>query len=158
MEITIRHANLDDLEPMLSWRGNTPAMRSALEQEFARHARGESIMFVAFADEQMVGTVQLVRHHADPELARNAAYLQALEVHHAFRRLGIGQKLFRAFERQARLEGASRIALMVEPENAQAIALYTKLGFQTFKESTDTWDGQTYPVLCLEKSLVEVST
>jgi ribosomal protein S18 acetylase RimI-like enzyme len=138
---------------MLEWRGATPALRAALVQEFALLEDGKRLIFVAFEAAQMVGTVQLVREHADSDLSKDAVYLQALEVHAAHRRQGIARLLIETLENQSRLEGARRVTLMVEPANTPALALYQRLGFTVFKTSTDTWDDKQYPVLCLEKPL-----
>ena len=42
---------------------------------------------------------------------------------------------------------------MVDLDNAPALALYEKLGYQKFKQALDVWDGQTYTVDCFEKHL-----
>ena len=49
--------------------------------------------------------------------------------------------------------GYSRVTLMVDLDNAPALALYEKLGYQKFKQALDVWDGQTYTVDCFEKHL-----
>ena len=159
MTLEVREAMAEDLGPMLAWRGWSGAMRDAITSEFARLERDEAVMLLAFlagepvGTAQPVGTVQLVRDHADPDLIRDAAYLQALEVREGFRRRGIARALVAELERRASLEGRSRVTLMVEPDNETARAFYAALGYRAFKESTDTWDGQACAVLCLEKHL-----
>jgi ribosomal protein S18 acetylase RimI-like enzyme len=155
MKYTIRPATPQDLEPMLEWRGHSHVMRAALQAEFAKHAQGQRTILIAFDSHgNQVGTIQLVRDHHDPDLVdARSAYLQALDVHDGHRGCGVGTALIGALESHAKASGCSRVTLMVEPDNAPALALYTKLGFRAFKEAVDVWDGRTYPVVCLEKDL-----
>lgn len=90
---------------------------------------------------QLIGTVQFVPRHEDPDLADGAstAYLQALEVREDMRRRGLGSRLIRSVEPTAASRGFSRVTLMVEPDNAPALSPYEKMGFRVFKRSTDLW-------------------
>jgi ribosomal protein S18 acetylase RimI-like enzyme len=152
MNYTIRPATTQDLEPMLEWRGQSEAMRTALSAEFAEEKR--TVLIAFDPDGQQVGTVQLARVHRDLDLVNaQSAYLQSLEVRDGHRGRGVGTALIGALESHAKSLGFFRVTLMVEPDNAPALALYTKLGFRAFKEATDVWDGRTYPVVCLEKRL-----
>ncbi len=155
MELEIRRATPRDLEPMLEWRGGGEAMKTALSAEFAAQIFGERTILIAFdPPEQQVGTVQLVRNHQDPDLSNvTSVYLQGLEVLGTHRGRGVGTALIRALESQAVLLGCSRVTLMVDSDNAPALALYRKLGYQKFKRALDVWDGQTYTVDCFEKNL-----
>jgi ribosomal protein S18 acetylase RimI-like enzyme len=153
MNIRIRRANTEDLETMLAWRGHSSAMREAIAYEFGEIPTGLRTIFLAFADIQLVGTVQMLLEHEDADLIRDAAHLQALEVHHDFQRRGIASRLNKTLMAEAKRLGCSKVTLMVEPENAAARALYTKLGFRVFKTSTFVWDSQVLPVLCMERSI-----
>lgn len=62
-------------------------------------------------------------------------------------------KLSLGSDRYAKFSGWSRLTLMVEPDNLEALVLYKKLGFEAFKEAIDLWDGRAYSVICLEKHL-----
>jgi hypothetical protein len=73
MRLRIRQATLKDLGAMLEWRGHSEFMREAIRYEFGSIARGETVVFLAFAETELagielVGTVQLVRGHDDPDL------------------------------------------------------------------------------------------
>ena len=153
MTITIRQANSYDLEPMLAWRGHSKAVCEAITREFARISAQTGVIFLAFSGTQLVGTVQMVFDHDDPDLIRNAVYLQGLEVHQDFQHCGIATRLNETLIAQAKFAGCLRVTLMVETENLPALALYTKLGFQGFKESIFVWDGQHLPVLCMALEL-----
>ncbi len=66
MRLRIRHATLKDLGAMLEWRGHSEFMREAIMYEFNSIARDETVVFLALAGSEFVGTVQLVRGHDDP--------------------------------------------------------------------------------------------
>jgi ribosomal protein S18 acetylase RimI-like enzyme len=156
MQVRIRQASLKDLGTMLEWRGHSEFMREAIRYEFGSIARGETVVFLAFAETELagielVGTVQLLRGHDDPDLMRDAAYLQGLEVRESFRRQGIAGRLVERLEDQARLDGRGRVTVMIEPDNVASLAFFTKLGYQVFKHSSFVWDGRELPVLCLKK-------
>jgi GNAT superfamily N-acetyltransferase len=155
MKYTIRLATPADLDPMLEWRGDTEAMRVALRAEFADLAQGKSTIWIAFSpDDRQIGTVQILFMHKDCSLTdRYSAYLQALEVREEFRGEGIGTMLVSTIERYAKSSGYTRLTLMVEPNNIYALAFYQRLGFQIFRHTIDTWDGQTDRAFCLEKDL-----
>ena len=158
MQVRIRHATLEDLAAMLEWRGHSEFMRGAIRYEFGSICRGETVVFLAVAETELartelVGTVQLVRGHDDPDLMRDAAYLQGLEVRETFRRQGIAKQLVELLEDQARQDGRGRVTVMIEPDNDASLALFGNLGYQVFKHSIFVWDGQELPVVCLEKSV-----
>ncbi len=87
------------------------------------------------------------------QLLCDAAYLQGLEVRKTFRRQGIAGLLIERLEDQARLDGRSRVTVVVEPDNDASLAFFGNLGYQVFKHSIFLWDGESLPVVCLEKSI-----
>jgi GNAT superfamily N-acetyltransferase len=113
VQVRIRKARFKDLGAMLEWRGHSDFLRQAIRYEFGSIVRGETVVFLAFAGTELVGTVQLVRGHDDPDLMRDAAYLQGLEVRETFRRQGIAGRLIKRLEDQARLDGRGRVTVMV---------------------------------------------
>ncbi|QAY66724.1 GNAT family N-acetyltransferase [Paenibacillus protaetiae] len=64
------------------------------------------------------------------EAAEGDYYLDAIAVDAAYRGQGIASALIAAFENKAALLGYSRATLIVEPDNAKARALYTRLGYK----------------------------
>jgi ribosomal protein S18 acetylase RimI-like enzyme len=158
MQLRIRQATLEDLGAMLEWRGHSKFMREAIMYEFGSITRGETVVFLAFAATklagiELVGTVQLVRGHDDPDLMHDAAYLQGLEVRETFRRQGLAGRLIARLEDQARLDGRGRVTVMIEPDNDLSLAFFENLGYQVFKHSSFVWAGESLPVVCLEKSI-----
>lgn len=63
-------------------------------------------------------------------------YISNIATYAACRATGVGTSLICEAERQAKANGAARIALDVEADNSGAIRLYHKLGFSTVSEST----------------------
>jgi ribosomal protein S18 acetylase RimI-like enzyme len=160
--VTIRALEADDAAAYLAWRGGDVYKNDVVGRELAEHTAGNRVIFVAVddgaADEvQFVGTVQLVFAHADPELGDGAgvAYVMALWVQENLRGRGIGAGLMSATETEAVRRGCRRLTLMVEPENAVALAMYEKLGYVVFKKSVWVWRGKERRTLCMGKRIGE---
>ncbi len=153
--LNIRLAMQPDLELMLQWRGYSEAMQNAIRRIWTELEQGKNQIFLAFApDNQLIGTVTLYFQHTDPDLANtSSAYVEALEVHQEYRKQGIAQALMRKLEQYAVQEGFTRLTLMVEPDNTPAVQFYQKMGWQTFKNSTFTWNNKEHITYCLEKIL-----
>lgn len=69
-------------------------------------------------------------------------YLNNLAVYPEFRGHGVASVLMAALEPAARREGARRMTLEAEKENAEAIRLYEHLGFSTYDETKIQLDGE----------------
>ena len=151
----IRLANWADLEMMLTWRGSTIDMYNAITEEFLNLQRGTCQIFLAFNKKnKLIGTVQLKHEHFDPELCdEKSAYVQALEVRDDYFRRGVASNIMNFLEQHANQNRIERLTLMVEKDNAPAIALYQKLGFHRFKTASWVWQGKEFPTICLEKHL-----
>ena len=157
--LLIQKLDSKTIPQFLSWRATDPYLEQILEREIAYHNEGTRVIFVAKIREIIIGTVQFVSEHSDRDLAEGkvTAYLQALEVKPQYRRQGIGSRLIKTVEQEALFRGFERLSIIVEPNNAPAVNLYQKLGFTNFKQSTDCWQGITYPVICLIKNIVNCS-
>jgi ribosomal protein S18 acetylase RimI-like enzyme len=143
-------------DAFLRWRaGDDEHLQDIVRQELEAQGRGECTIFVAAQHDQLIGTVQLVYHHEDPELANGTTrgYVQALEVSSGHRRQGVGVALMRHLEDSAREQGFSSLALMMEPDNRVALELYERLGYSVFKTSSWSWKEREYETLCFEKWL-----
>lgn len=66
---------------------------------------------------------------------KDVAYIRHIVTAPEARRQGIGRKLMEAISDRARTEGAKEWCLNVKPDNAAAIALYTKMGLVRAFES-----------------------
>jgi GNAT superfamily N-acetyltransferase len=89
--------------------------------------------FIAFMDEEPVGTVHLLYHSLYPDFSQNnIPEINDLSVAPDYRRQGIGEKLLNACETMAREKGYSRIGLGVGLYKGYGSAqrLYFRLGYQ----------------------------
>ncbi len=66
----------------------------------------------------------------DLEFGGREATITDLFLHSEYRRTGLGTRTLQAVEREVHANGASTIELRVENDNHEAIAFYSKLGFQ----------------------------
>ncbi|MFL6699887.1 MAG: GNAT family N-acetyltransferase, partial [Vitreoscilla sp.] len=103
------------------------ALASAYLQE--RMERGESVVFVAEADEQLLGFCQLYPTWCSVAAAR-IFVLYDLFVDDGVRRAGVGRQLMLAAQAFAREAGAVRLDLSTARNNTRAQALYESLGWQ----------------------------
>jgi [ribosomal protein S18]-alanine N-acetyltransferase len=87
------------------------------------------------------------------ETAEVVAYIQTLEVLPELRGKGVGGELLRSMEGSAWVAGASVSWLHVDAENAGAIRVYERLGYQLIGEEEDYY-GRGRAALVYEKPLV----
>ncbi len=92
------------------------------------------VLFAARHSGVYVGRVSLWLAPVDEALPREkypgVPFINALEVKKSYRKQGIATKLINALEEEVIARGIHSIALGVEPDNAAAIALYKKLGYE----------------------------
>ena len=94
-----------------------------------RLERGESVIFVAEADHQLLGFCQLYPTWCSVAAAR-IFVLYDLFVDDGVRRAGVGRQLMLAAQAFGREAGAARLDLSTARTNARAQALYESLGWQ----------------------------
>ena len=96
---------------------------------------------LAVAGEQVVGMVELWLRR--PRAIRGSARLSRVEVDlgiavdEAWRGHGVGTPLLQAAEEWARAHGAERMSLDVDAENAGALRLYERMGYETWSHTMD---------------------
>jgi ribosomal protein S18 acetylase RimI-like enzyme len=153
----IRPLTPKDVPLFKAWRNpeQDGDLEYLLELEIEEHFSGKRTLFVGELNGQLVGTIQLVYKHTDPAMADgdSSAYLQALEVHPEFRRRGLAVLLLERLEAEAKKNRFVRLTLMVEPDNQAALKLYARQGYKPFKQGQDSWQGEPYRTVCLEKLL-----
>lgn len=88
--------------------------------------RGDRIVLVAEAADQVVGTVQVVLEA--PENQPHRGEVAKLQVHRRARRRGVGERLLRAAEEVAL--GAGKTLLVLDTASRDAERLYDRLGWQ----------------------------
>ncbi len=115
--------NLSTLVP----RGHTPTIDQA-SAYLARHAAGDSAVFIAEISNTIVGSIALTGF-ARPQL--NHAVCVGLNVASSFRGQGIGRSLLsHALQWAAHSTNIERVELEVIENNSTAIHLYEQHGFE----------------------------
>ena len=97
-------------------------------------ACGKGLTFVAEADGQVVGLMELVYRHIETpaHVTRDIVFVDTMAVEESFRGKGIGKAFFaylKQLKEERQLDG---IELQVNAKNTAALAMYEKCGF-TFK-------------------------
>jgi ribosomal protein S18 acetylase RimI-like enzyme len=100
--------------------------RSAFEAVAAEVEDGRRLLLAAFADGEIVGTVQVV--FARPPNQPHRAEIAQLLVHRSARRRGIAERLMARAEREALAEGKTLLVLDTVTGDA-AERLYERLGW-----------------------------
>jgi ribosomal protein S18 acetylase RimI-like enzyme len=135
-EPTVRRAQRDDLDALAPLfdayrrfyeQPGDIALASAFLNE--RLERGESVIFVAEAEQQLLGFCQLYPSWCSVAAAR-IFVLYDLFVDDGVRRAGVGRQLMLAAQAFGRAAGAARLDLTTARTNARAQALYESLGWR----------------------------
>lgn len=106
-----------------------PAVKAYLSHIVHIQQGGKGIVLVAEQDKKLTGFVCLLK----PENGAGEsayAFMSDLFVVPECRKQGVGSQLTRALEEQARLMGATRVALRVEADNAASRSFYIKAHYQ----------------------------
>ena len=105
---------------------------------------GESVFFLAYAEEVPVGYAQCQLRHDYVEGTETSpvGYLEGIYVKAAAREQGFADKLMRACEDWARAEGCMEFASDCTLEDADSLAFHLKLGFKEVNR-----------IICFAKSL-----
>ncbi|MUK87977.1 GNAT family N-acetyltransferase [Ornithinibacillus sp. L9] len=102
-----------------------------LELHESRLQSQESFTFGAFDEEQLIGTVALVKENR--QKLRHRANIVSMYVIPTKRRLGVGMKLLQAAIEKARiLDNIEQLHLTVASENKSAVQLYAQAGFEEY--------------------------
>ncbi len=105
--------------------------RDAFAGFAAEVEQGRRLLLAAFADGELVGTVQVIL--ALPPNQPHRAEIAKLLVHRSARKRGIARLLMEAAEDEARAEGKTLLVLDAVTGDAAA-RLYTRLGWTTVGE------------------------
>jgi GNAT superfamily N-acetyltransferase len=134
--VAIRRAAVDDLDLVAPlFDAYRRFYRLPSEPELGRRflqdrfERGESVVFLAFADGAAAGFTQLYPSFSSGAMAR-IFILNDLFVAPEARRHGVGRALLEAAADFGRGAGAARLALSTEVTNATAQSLYEKAGWK----------------------------
>lgn len=140
LEVTEVHAQLDALAAVLHdcvAGGASVSYMAPFSQQEARSAfegfateaeQGRRLIVAAFADGELVGTVQVIL--AVPPNQPHRGEIAKLLVHRSARRRGIAELLMERAEAEARAEGKTLLVLDAVTEG-DAARLYARLGWTT---------------------------
>ena len=118
--VMIREATDADKADVRRWlnpQGDPTPLRNPGVTEWVEYRRG-----------QLAGFVQLVRHPPE-HFPYTGHWLFGLAVKSCYQGFGIGETLSLAVIARSCEEGAPAVSLLVDDDNARAIRLYRKLGF-----------------------------
>ncbi|KRA14439.1 MULTISPECIES: GNAT family N-acetyltransferase [unclassified Lysobacter] len=138
MPVTVRRAYLDDLDALAplfdryrhfyTQRYDEAVSRAFIAQRLQRE---ESVVFLAELDGAPAGFTQLYPSFSSVRAAR-VWVLNDLFVEADARRRGVAQALLNAAAEFARTDGAVRLELETDPDNATAQALYDASGWHRY--------------------------
>lgn len=146
------HACLDTVARERRYLAQIEALPLERIEGFVRDSvRDDAVQFVALdAGERVVGWADVF-----PEWAHAVRHVGTLGmgVHPAWRGRGIGTRLLQACLDKAAAKGLTRIVLDVRADNAPAIALYRKLGFEVEACQRDAmrFDGVYFDALRMSR-------
>lgn len=115
----------------LDWSGAN-IYRDHFANQFARQQAGDATIFIALADDHLVGRVIADFEYGEPD----EMWVLGLEVREGHRRQGIATSLMQVAEQEARQKKAERLLLTVAKSNHVAQQLYTNLGYENVGEDT----------------------
>ena len=146
MKITIKPATIDNLksiqelnlmlfekeykefDPTLDCKW--PFSPDAIEYFTERLTKDNGCVFVAYADEQIVGYLAGGLHEADAyRILPKFAELENMLVLEKYRGLSIGTKLYQAFLDWCKTQRVTRLRVVASAQNSQTINFYRKNGF-----------------------------
>ncbi len=160
MEI-VEVTTVDEIEPLMSivrtHQDDKECLKSIqvqLTKELGEVNDNRHI-YIAYENEVVVAMIQLILKNADndPDLAdgKEIAHVHNLQVRHELQGRGIGFRMMEFIEEKAKSLGKTTITLGVDDGNANALHLYKKLGYETFKK----YEGRTPDEFgyCMKKML-----
>ena len=142
MDIKIRNARPDDLDAMTDLLQELFSIEADFEVDEQRQHRGLSMMLdgcrkhrcvqVAESEGMVVGmaTGQMLVSTAEGGMV---ALIEDMVVHGPYRGAGIGRMLMESVASWARRRGATRLQLLADRTNFQALDFYDKIGWHPTK-------------------------
>lgn len=96
-------------------------------------------MFVAEVQGRVVGQIFVQLGGAFPGQPLASGYLYAFRVRPEFRNLGLGRGLVAAAEDYLHRQGFTQVVIAAAKDNAPALRLYERLGYERFGEDPGEW-------------------
>jgi len=126
----IRRASPMDLPALLALEGSAFTTDHLSPRQYRQHLVSPNALVLVAADESGLLGTALVFFRRESDLAR----LYSIAVAHGARGRGVGEALLVEVERAAFCSGARRMRLEVRQDNAGAIRLYERRGYERFAE------------------------
>lgn len=139
LPVQIRPTQRDDLRP-LEWFGLLTPFREILEKDFERAEHGELAYLVAEANHYPIGQVEV---DLTMKAGQGIGVILALRVLPPLQNLGIGSQLLQAAEQVMRTHQLRIAELGVVKDNAGALRLYLRSGYQVVGEAYEPWSYTT---------------
>jgi ribosomal-protein-alanine acetyltransferase len=137
MTIRIRRARPPDLDALVALEEASFDHDRVSRAQFRRHIVSDSaVVLVAEERGRVLGAALLFFRRG-----AKAARLYSIAIAHAARGQGLGAALLDAAEREARKRGRSAMRLEVRTDNAPAVALYEKRGYQRRKREPGFYEN-----------------
>lgn len=124
----IRRATLADLDALVEIERASFTTDHLSPRQYRRHLASSSAVVLAAVDASGLLGKAVVFFRRGSDIAR----LYSIAVTHTARGRGLGEALLAAGERAAWRHGAQRMRLEVRQDNASAIRLYERAGYQRF--------------------------
>ena len=142
---TVRRAAPADLDALVALERHFPGDRLS-RQSFRRllHSASAEVRVYEEAGQVTGNAVLLCRSNSAQ------ARLYSLVVHPQHQGRGIARALLESLDRAAAARGCNRLSLEVRADNAPALRLYQKAGFQLIRQITDYYEDHA-SALRLEK-------
>jgi GNAT superfamily N-acetyltransferase len=127
MIMRLRHVHPLDYDRVLGvvdlWWGGRP-MSSRMSHVFFSHFAPTSFMLES--DGELVGFLLGFLSQSHPD----EAYVHFIGVHPAYRRLGLGRRLYERFFAAAQMNGRRFVRSITSPSNELSIAFHRRMGFE----------------------------
>lgn len=139
--VTIRRLEKSDL-PDLEWDGEYTHFRNIFLSLYKRMLTGTAMAWIAeLQGTGMIGQIFLQLNCDRPELADgwNRAYMYSFRIKPPYRSLGIGSRMLNVVEEYLLAKSFTRMTLNVARDNADAIRLYRRCGFEIVAEEPGIW-------------------
>ncbi len=139
-KVVIRSIRAEEL-PDLEWEGQYMKYRRVFAQTFADAQRGQRLMLVAVAGDQLVGQVFVQLTSSETRYADGVTrgYLYSLRVRPDWQGNGLGTRLVRAAEAALRARGFNVAVIAAGKDNPRARRLYERLGYRAFADDPGVW-------------------
>lgn len=136
--LTIRHVTETDL-PLMEEAFGLWKFRFNNERALAEHRAGRLTWLIGDLEGAPVASVwgELFPEH---DRSGQTIHIVAFRVHESIQRLGVGSTMLDAIEREGIARGRSSSTLFVAQDNAPALGLYKKAGYQIVDVRFARWE------------------